>query len=67
MMEENDKDEKIIEFLENYEYSETLNIFFSLRKDCIGIIDPPIVLEHQILGNDGNRLPIQGKLKINRI
>ncbi|TRY51029.1 Serine-threonine protein kinase 19 [Cryptosporidium tyzzeri] len=59
MLEENEKDEKIIEFLENYQYSETLNTFFSLRKDCIGIIDPPIVLEHQILGNDGNRLPIQ--------
>ncbi|OII73247.1 uncharacterized protein cubi_02479 [Cryptosporidium ubiquitum] len=59
MLEEKDKDEEIIEFLENYEYSESLSIFFSLRKDCLGVIDPPIVLEHQIQKSDGSRISIQ--------
>ncbi|KAJ1612119.1 hypothetical protein OIY81_1457 [Cryptosporidium canis] len=56
------KDEKIIDFLDKYEYSESLSIFFSLRRDCKGVVDPPIVLEHQIQRNDGSRSLIQGKL-----
>ncbi|KAJ1611686.1 hypothetical protein OJ252_1450 [Cryptosporidium canis] len=53
------KDEKIIDFLDKYEYSESLSIFFSLRRDCKGVVDPPIVLEHQIQRNDGSRSLIQ--------
>lgn len=67
MLEEKNKDDEIIRFLENYKYSESLSIFFSLRKDCLGVIDPPIVLEHQILRNDGSRVQIQGKIKVSNL
>lgn len=55
-------EEEVIKFLEDYECSESLNTFFSLRKDCVGVVDPPIVLEHQILKSDGEKPSVQGKL-----
>ncbi|KAF7456723.1 serine/threonine-protein kinase 19 isoform X2 [Cryptosporidium felis] len=58
-MSESEREKDIIRFLENFKSSESLNIFLSLRKDCLGVIDPPIVLEHQILTSEGEKSSLQ--------
>ncbi|EEA05921.1 uncharacterized protein CMU_016710 [Cryptosporidium muris RN66] len=53
------KDADILKFLEDYKASESLNIFMALREECQINFDPPIVLEHQILIDDGRKSSLQ--------
>lgn len=54
-------EEEVPKFLEGYEFLESLNVFCSLIEDCKDVVDPAIVLEHQILKSDESNPSVQGK------
>ncbi|KAH8739130.1 hypothetical protein FG386_000997 [Cryptosporidium ryanae] len=41
--------------------SQALGVFKKLRNECIGLLDPPIVLEQQFLLDNGERVSTRGK------
>ncbi|KAK6589063.1 hypothetical protein RS030_243568 [Cryptosporidium xiaoi] len=57
-----DKNEVKYELLmDRLENSQALCIFKKLRSECIGLLDPPIVLEQQFILNNGEKISTKGK------
>ena len=47
--------------LDKLSSSQALDIFKKLRNECIGLMDPPIILEQQFLQKNGERISTRGK------
>ncbi|KAH7649473.1 hypothetical protein FG379_001099 [Cryptosporidium bovis] len=57
-----DKNEVKYELLlDRLNNSQALDIFKKLRSECIGLLDPPIVLEQQFILSNGEKISTRGK------